>query len=94
VDAVWVTWAPDETVVARLAARNGLSVEAARVRLAAQMPLGDRLARADVAVDTSGAKDQTQAALTTHWAALLQQLDAGGGLAGGAAHAAAMEHHA
>ena len=69
-----MTWVPDEVVVERLVARNGLSHDAARARLAAQLPLGTRLARADVAVDTSGDMAATREVLSGHWRALLQQL--------------------
>lgn len=80
-DAVWVTWVPDEVVVARLEQRNGLSADAARARLAAQLPLAARLGRADVAVDTSGPVEATRDALGGHWRALLRRLR--GGVAGG-----------
>lgn len=75
-DAVWVTHVPDEVVVARLVERNGLAPDAARARLAAQMPLAARLARAGVAVDTSGPKEATREALRAQWEALVSRLRA------------------
>jgi len=42
VDSVWVTWAPEEDIIARLQQRNGLSQEAARARIALQVGAGRR----------------------------------------------------
>jgi dephospho-CoA kinase len=75
-DAVWVTHVPDDVVVARLVERNGLAPDAARARLGAQMPRSARLARAGVAVDTSGPKEATREALRGHWEALVARLRA------------------
>lgn len=42
VDSVWVIWAPEEDIIARLQQRNGLSQEAARARIAMQVGAGRR----------------------------------------------------
>lgn len=43
----------------RLVSRDGLSVEAARARLAAQWPIGEKVSRADYVIRTDGAFDET-----------------------------------
>ena len=53
VDEVWSTAAPEETVVARLVARNGLPEDEARKRINAQMSASERAARSQAVVDNS-----------------------------------------
>ena len=53
VDEVWSTDAPEETVVARLVARNGLPEDEARKRINAQMSASERAARSQAVVDNS-----------------------------------------
>jgi len=67
VDLVIVVWAPREAQVARLAARDGLSCAQAEARLAAQMPIDEKAARADVVV----LNDADRAALAGKAARLL-----------------------
>ena len=43
----------------RLVSRDGLSAEAARARLAAQWPIGEKVSRADYVIRTDGAFDET-----------------------------------
>lgn len=52
VDEVWVTIAPEYTVIRRTLARTGLSQRAVRARIKAQMEVGARLKRADVVIST------------------------------------------
>jgi dephospho-CoA kinase len=54
VDCVVVVWAPRDLQVARLAARDGLPPAAAEARLAAQLPIDEKAARADVVVRNDG----------------------------------------
>jgi dephospho-CoA kinase len=49
-----VVSAPEDVQAARAAARDGVSVEHARARIAAQMPLAAKVAVADVIVDNRG----------------------------------------
>ena len=59
---VVVVAACDEaTQLARLQARDGFDIEAARQRLAAQWPLAEKVRRADFVVRTEGSFDQTDA---------------------------------
>ena len=54
VDLVVVVWAPRAVQLARLLARDGLSAAEAAARLAAQLPIDDKAARADVVVVNDG----------------------------------------
>ena len=54
-DSVVVVWAPAEVQRARLATRDGLSPEEADARLAAQLPIDEKAARADFVVANVGA---------------------------------------
>lgn len=60
-DVVIVAACPPGLQAERLMARNGLSQEEAAQRMAAQMPIEDKTARADHVVDTSGTYDETRA---------------------------------
>ncbi len=53
-DAVVVVWAPSAVQRARLVARDGLSPEEADARLAAQLPVDEKAARADFVVENAG----------------------------------------
>jgi dephospho-CoA kinase len=59
-DVVIVAACPPEMQVERLMARNGLSRVDAAQRMAAQMPIGEKTARADHVIDTSGTFDETR----------------------------------
>lgn len=54
VTEIWVVACPEAVELARLMARDGLSAEAARTRIKAQWPLGEKTARADMVLDNSG----------------------------------------
>jgi dephospho-CoA kinase len=60
VDTVIVVWVDAETQLRRLIERDGLSEEEARQRIAAQMPLDEKRARADVVIDNSASRENTQ----------------------------------
>jgi len=61
VDAVAVVWAPREVQAARLRARNGFSAEQAEARLAAQLPIDAKAARADFVVVNDGGVEELPA---------------------------------
>lgn len=69
-DGIIVVFADDEVRVRRLMARDGLSEEAARGRLAAQMPLRDKVARAGWVIDNNGTPEDTRRQVKRVWAAL------------------------
>jgi len=54
-DSVVVVWAPAPVQLARIALRDGLSPAEADARLAAQLPIDEKAARADFVVENAGA---------------------------------------
>ena len=58
-DQVWVVSALRETQIERLLQRDGLSREEAIRRIDAQMPLADKIKRADAVISTEGAIEDT-----------------------------------
>jgi dephospho-CoA kinase len=58
-DRVIVTRCTPDQQVARLRARDGLTEEEARRRLAAQWPIDEKVARADYVIDTNGRVEET-----------------------------------
>jgi dephospho-CoA kinase len=69
-DRVWLVTCAPEQQVARLMARNGLSREEAERRVAAQPPLGPKLARADTIIANGGTLGETQAQVEAAWDSL------------------------
>lgn len=62
-----VVAAPESVQVARVATRDGLDEAAARARIAAQMPLAEKIAAADWVIENGGTLDNLRArALETH----------------------------
>lgn len=60
-DEVWVVALPPEEQLRRLLARDKTMSEGeARARIAAQMPLAEKCARADVVIDNNGTKEETR----------------------------------
>ncbi len=53
-DSLWVVAAPVELQIERVMARDGLSVDEAKERIDAQMPVADKVAVADVVIDNAG----------------------------------------
>ncbi|TMF13367.1 MAG: dephospho-CoA kinase [Chloroflexi bacterium] len=60
VEAVIVVWVDSKTQLRRLNERDGLTVDEARQRIAAQMPLDEKRNRADLVIDNSGSRDNTR----------------------------------
>ena len=60
-DRVWVVCAPRETQIARLYERDGLNREDAEKRINSQMPLEEKRALGDAAIDTNGPVEYTRA---------------------------------
>jgi dephospho-CoA kinase len=69
-DAVVVAACPPDLQVARVVTRDGTSREQARQRMAAQLPIEDKVRRADYVIDTSGSYADTDAAVDDVLAAL------------------------
>ena len=54
VDEVWVITTPEQEVVRRIQARNGLDEEAVRARISSQMPQDERVTHADAVIENAG----------------------------------------
>lgn len=72
-DATVVVYADTGTRIERLASRNGLSRQAARQRLDAQMPLSEKRLRADYVIDNNGSVAELEAGAAAVWAELSQR---------------------
>ncbi len=70
VDRVLVTVADEEERVRRVAARDGLTAEEVKERIAAQMPAEEQRRRADWVVDTTAGREQALEQLESIWAEL------------------------
>ena len=68
---------PPDMQVARVIARDGTSEAAVRQRIAAQLPIADKVARANYVIDTSGSFADTDASTDRVIAALSQRAGSG-----------------
>lgn len=66
-DAIWVTTCAEEEQVRRLYASRGLDRAEALRRIHAQPPQAEKLARADVVINTGGTKEATRAQVIAAW---------------------------
>lgn len=78
-DGIVVVYADDEIRERRLRARDGLSEAGVRQRLAAQMPLREKVTRADWVIDNNGSPDRTREQVSAVWEALQKRLRGGAG---------------
>lgn len=69
-DVVIVAACRPDQQIERLMTRSGLSEQAARARIAAQLPLADKVARAHHVIDTSGTLQETDARTRRVWEAI------------------------
>ncbi|MGE5508181.1 MAG: dephospho-CoA kinase [Chitinophagales bacterium] len=67
VDKIAVVYAPPETQLARVMARDGLTEEEARRRIAAQWPLSVKAPLADYVIDNSGDREATRMQVQRLW---------------------------
>jgi dephospho-CoA kinase len=63
----WTTHCPPEIQIARLMQHRHMTEAEARTRVQAQNPQADKLAQADIAIDTSGTLDETRAQVMRAW---------------------------
>jgi len=66
-DGIAVVAAPDALRLRRVAVRDGVSPEAARRRFDAQVPLAEKIARADWVIDNGGTLEATRAQVERLW---------------------------
>lgn len=69
-DLVVVAHAPAEVRLTRLVELRGMTVDAAQARIDAQVPDEQRLAIADVVIDTAGSREHTREQVDALWARL------------------------
>jgi len=67
VDEVWVTVAPESTVLKRLKERVGLSQSESLARIRSQLSLEERVKQADVVIDTDCDLDELKAMVSELW---------------------------
>ena len=66
-DEIWVTNCPEAMQLRRLLQTRGMTEDEARTRIAAQAPQADKVARADVVIDTSGSLAHTREQVRSAW---------------------------
>jgi len=76
-DEVWVVTCPEGEQVRRLMEYRGLSHEEALLRIRAQPPQAEKVARADVVIDNSGQPEQVRARVRAAWRAMQRRRQAG-----------------
>jgi len=69
-DEVWVTVAPEATVLKRLQERSGLSEPESLARIRSQLPSEERLKHADVVIDTDCNRGELKNRVTRLWPGL------------------------
>jgi len=71
VDEVWVVWVPRDLQISRVLARDKLSLADVEARIVAQGSLDDKRQKADVVIDNSGSKSETEQQLEELWKKLI-----------------------
>lgn len=67
VDEIWVVYVDKETQLQRLMQRDQISREDAMQRLAAQMPMAEKVKHGKVVIDNSGTLDETERQVREAW---------------------------
>ncbi len=73
---IWVTTCSEEQQVLRLTEERGLSHREAVSRVRGQLPQAEKLAQADVVIDTSGRLDETEEQVELAWQRELEKVGA------------------
>ena len=74
-DEIWVTIAPEATVLNRLGVRSGYSEEESRARIRSQLSNEERIKHADVVIDTDCSLDELKARVEREWERLIERGD-------------------
>ena len=69
-DAVWVVVCQRQQQIERLVRTRGLTVAEAELRIDAQPPAADKIARAHVVIDNSGSLEETRIQVLNAWAGI------------------------
>lgn len=75
VDQLWVTVAPEDTLIQRLRNRNGFTEEQARARINSQLSSVERIKHADVVIDTDCSLEEVKGKVRKLWQKLLARGD-------------------
>lgn len=67
VDKLIVVSASEETQMERLVKRNGLTKKAVENRISAQMPLPEKIAKADIVIDNDGSEEELEEKVGQIW---------------------------
>jgi dephospho-CoA kinase len=67
VEIVLLVYIPPEEQIGRLMARSGFTREEAERRIAAQMPTGEKISRADIVIRNEGSVEETSRAVDRVW---------------------------
>jgi dephospho-CoA kinase len=73
-DAVWVVTCDPDEQLRRLVEDRGMSGADARQRIAAQPPQAEKVAAADVVIDNSGTREQTEAQVERAWQTVVERI--------------------
>jgi dephospho-CoA kinase len=73
-DELWVTVAPENTVLDRLGKRSGYSEKESRARINAQFSNQERIKNADVVIDTDCTLDELKLRVLSEWQKLQKRL--------------------
>ncbi len=73
VDLVLLVYLSPEEQIARLMARDGYSREQAAIRIASQMPIGEKLAYADIVIRNDGSPEEARRAAAEVWGELIKR---------------------
>lgn len=73
-DETWTMSVPPEVQVRRVQARDGMTEEQARARIAGQLPMEERNARANKVINSDRPVEKTQAELNTLYMQLLRRI--------------------
>lgn len=76
-DSTWVVYAPEETQVARLVQKRGMSDITARQRIAAQSPQQGKIDAADIIIRNDKSFDDTWQQVFAAWLKVVPQTEAG-----------------
>ena len=73
-DEIWVTAAPEATVLERLKERSGYAAAEAKTRIHSQLTNEERIKQADVVIDTDCSLDELKTRVAAEWEKLLKRL--------------------
>ena len=72
-DEIWVTIAPETTVLHRLSERSGYSEKESRARIRSQLANEERIEQANVVIDTDCSLDELKARVEAEWRKLMER---------------------